>query len=174
MHQALAPVFAPDEAEGAAPGDGGRPPPAGAPRPRPGRQPTRPEHILVAEDNVVNQRVLLTQLRGLGFQAQAVTNGHEVLEALAHGKFSLVLMDCHMPGMDGLETTREIRHREQEAAPAGSERPYVPILALTADVLLENRIRCAQAGMDDFLTKPVRKEELLDALAHWLPATEKE
>ncbi len=131
----------------------------------------RPEHILVAEDNIVNQRLLLTQLRSLDFQAQAVANGYEALEVLAHGDFALVLMDCHMPEMDGLETTRAIRTTEKQRPPGpNGSPPHVPILALTADVLPENRTRCLQAGMDDFLTKPVRKEQLREILDRWLPA----
>ncbi len=123
----------------------------------------RAERILVAEDNIVNQRVLLALLRSLGYQAQAVANGHEALDALAHDAFSLVLMDCHMPEMDGMETTRAIRAREQQ-------KTRVPILALTADVLPENRACCLEAGMDGFLTKPVRKEQLREALGCWLTA----
>ena len=131
---------------------------------------TRAEHILVAEDNVVNQRLLLTQLRSLHFQAQAVANGYEALEALAHGDFALVLMDCHMPEMDGLETTRNIRAAEKQkyGGPDAALR-HLPILALTADVLPENQARCREAGMDDFLTKPVRKEHLREVLSRWLP-----
>ena len=136
-----------------------------------GRSCLRPEHLLLAEDNLVNQRVLLAQLRGLGFQAQAVGNGYEALEALTHGRFDLVLMDCHMPEMDGLETTRNIRAAEtQKNATAGGEPVRrLPILALTADVLPENRACCLEAGMDDFVTKPVRKELLREVLARWLP-----
>ena len=135
-----------------------------------GRAGPRPEHLLVAEDNVVNQRVLLTQLRSLGFQAQAVGNGYEALEALAHGSFDLVLMDCHMPEMDGLDATRAIRAaEEQRPADAGEPPRRLPILALTADVLPENRVSCLEAGMDDFVTKPVRREHLLDVLGRWLP-----
>ena len=136
----------------------------------PERPGVRAERLLLAEDNIVNQRVLLTQLRGLGFQAQAVGNGYEVLEALAHGGFDLVLMDCHMPEMDGLETTRNIRAAEakKHTAPGETAR-RLPILALTADVLSENRISCLEAGMDDFVTKPVRKEHLREVLERWLP-----
>ena len=137
-----------------------------------GRPCPRPEHVLIAEDNIVNQRLLLTQLRSLGFQAQAVANGYEALEALAHGDFALVLMDCHMPEMDGLETTRIIRASEKqksERAGVGETFARVPIVALTADVLAENRAQCLEAGMDDFVTKPVRKEHLCKVLVQWLP-----
>ena len=126
-------------------------------------------HILVAEDNAVNQRLLLAQLRSLGYQAQAVANGHEVLEAMAHHRFALVLMDCHMPEMDGLEATRAIRKQEENRSAQASERvSHIPVLALTADVLPENRACCVKAGMDGFLTKPVRKEQLREALEEWL------
>ncbi len=130
----------------------------------------RKEHVLIAEDNVVNQRLLLTQLRSLGFPAQAVANGYEALEALAHGCFELILMDCHMPEMDGLETTRTIRAAERQRNPlTAGPTPHVPIVALTADVLAENRAHCLEAGMDDFVTKPVRKEHLREVLDRWLP-----
>ena len=163
----IARVLVPAGGDAAAGPEPARPEPPPC-RPEPGAR-GRARHVLVAEDNVVNQRVLLTQLRSLGFTAQAVANGYEALEALAHEEFALVLMDCHMPEMDGLETTRVIRTAErQKSAGPGTDAPHLPILALTADVLPENRARCRQAGMDDFVTKPLRKELLRETLGRWI------
>jgi two-component system, sensor histidine kinase and response regulator len=113
-----------------------------------------PLRILVAEDSPVNQKVALRLLERRGHEPVVVANGREALEALEDGAFDLVLMDVQMPEMDGLEATRAIRAREEER---GS---HVPIVAMTAGVLAEDRERCLEAGMDAFLTKPVRSVTL--------------
>src|SRR5205085_2250119 len=118
--------------------------------------------ILVADDNVVNQKVALRQLNKLGCAADAVANGKKAIEALAHVKYDLVLMDCHMPEMDGFEAAATIRESER-----GPRR--LPIIALTASVQQEDRDRCAAAGMDDFLAKPVSEADLAKVLERWLP-----
>ena len=117
--------------------------------------------ILVVEDNPVNREVLLAQLSRLGYQAAAVENGAEAVEALAAAGYDLVLMDCQMPVMDGFEATLHIRE---------VHRSDIPIVAVTADAMPADRDRCLQAGMNDYLAKPVELQRLADMLAKWLPA----
>ena len=101
-------------------------------------------------------------LKKLGYEADMARNGMEAVAMAQANSYPLILMDCHMPEMDGLEAAAAIRKAEGDAR-------RVPIIALTADVFAETRTRCAEAGMDDFLTKPVRAQELADALAKWAP-----
>ncbi len=117
--------------------------------------PPRRLRVLVVEDNAVNRKVLLLLLERLGHVAEAVSSGREALESLSAIHYDLVLMDCQMPEMDGWEAARELRRRER-----ASGAPRAQITALTANVLSEDRARCFEAGMDDFLAKPVRAEDL--------------
>ncbi|MEH2255154.1 GAF domain-containing protein [Nostoc sp.] len=120
--------------------------------------------ILLAEDNLVNQKVALKQLQSLGYKADVVANGKEVLQLLEKIPYDLILMDCQMPILDGLETTKEI-HRWQEDTFALGHRPIV--IAMTANVMKEDEQTCLNAGMDDYLSKPVFKEKLAETLEHW-------
>jgi CheY-like chemotaxis protein len=120
--------------------------------------------VLVAEDNPVNQRVVCGLLAKLGCEAVVVPNGQRAVEVMGEGRFDLVLMDCQMPELDGIEATRIIRDQQRTTRVA----KRTPIVALTAGVLDNDRERCLAAGMDDFLSKPVRLEELSRALTQWL------
>jgi CheY-like chemotaxis protein len=115
--------------------------------------------ILVAEDNAVNQTVIVAMLRQLGHQSTVAATGREVLDALARDDFDLVLMDCNMPVMDGLEATRILRRGAE-----GVCNPRIPVVALTANAMDGDREQCLAAGMDDFLAKPVTIAALRDAI----------
>jgi CheY-like chemotaxis protein len=110
--------------------------------------------ILLAEDNPVNQRLALRLLEKMGHRITLVDNGHEALERGMRGGFDLILMDVQMPGLDGLTATRHIRQWEQEHG------GHVPIIAMTARAMQGDRERCLEAGMDDYLSKPIDSERL--------------
>ncbi|HEY3055029.1 MAG TPA: response regulator, partial [Thermoanaerobaculia bacterium] len=132
------------------------------PAPRPAIAPRHDVRVLVAEDNPVNQKLAIRQLARRGIEADAVANGTEAIEAFIRETYDLVLMDCQMPQMDGFEATRRIRERE------GHQR-RTPVVALTANALEGDRQRCLDAGMDDYLSKPVSESELTRVLERWLP-----
>jgi len=114
--------------------------------------------ILLAEDNPVNQKVARMVLEKLGLEVQVVNNGREAVEAWKQGKFDLILMDGQMPDLDGYAATREIRDLEH-----GTDR-HIPIVALTAHAMKGDDTKCFEAGMDDYLTKPLNREQLLACL----------
>ena len=120
--------------------------------------------ILLTEDNLVNQKVALKQLKSLGYSADVAGNGKEALQLLEKIPYDLILMDCQMPVLDGLETTKEI-HRWQESSFASGCRPV--IIAMTANAMKEDKQMCLDAGMDDYLSKPVMKQKLAATLEHW-------
>ncbi|MEI7051400.1 MULTISPECIES: hybrid sensor histidine kinase/response regulator [Pseudomonas] len=119
--------------------------------------------VLLVEDNPVNQLVAKGMLGKLGCDVVVAAHGAEALDQLEHDEFDLVLMDCNMPVMDGYEASRQIRQ--------SGRWPHLPIVALTANAMSEERERCRAAGMSDYLAKPFRREELAALLDQWMPAT---
>jgi CheY-like chemotaxis protein len=136
-----------------------------APLPAPGRKEAR---VLVVEDNSINQRIAVALLARAGCRSEVANNGKEALSALARIPFDLVLMDCQMPTMDGYEATRRLRERERMAG------GHIPVIAMTANAMVGDRERCLEAGMDDYLPKPVVSAELYTKLATWLCVPEQE
>ena len=120
--------------------------------------------ILVVEDNLINQQVALGILQIQGYSVTVANNGREALDAYAQGAFDLILMDCQMPEMDGFEATVQIRKREQ-----GSGSKRVPIVALTANAMAQDREECLNAGMDDHLAKPFSMQTMQEMLDRWMP-----
>ncbi|MEN9353190.1 MAG: hypothetical protein RL318_515 [Fibrobacterota bacterium] len=123
--------------------------------------------ILLVEDNPTNQKVAIGLIQRLGLQVVVANNGMEALELLANDAFSLVLMDCQMPEMDGLQATTELRRWNREGGQKGRSA-RIPVIALTANVTTQTRSECLAAGMNDFLPKPFRVAALKDVLDRWL------
>jgi PAS domain S-box-containing protein len=123
--------------------------------------PRFPHRLLVAEDNPVNQQVVLAMLDSLGFDADVAVDGQHAVELVSVGDYAAVLMDCQMPRLDGYAATRAIRR-------VRGPQSGVPVIALTASALADDEQRCRDAGMDDFVTKPLRPEVLGRVLARWL------
>ena len=134
--------------------------------PRPGALASA--RILVAEDNLINQKLSVAQLKRLGLDADVVKNGQEAVDAIKTKDYALVLMDCQMPGMDGFEATRVVRASEL------GTRKHTTIVAITANALDGDREVCVAAGMDDYLSKPVQLDALRALVQRWLPGFGKE
>ena len=120
----------------------------------------RPLQVLLAEDNPVNQQLTMELLEMRGHTVKLANNGREVLAALEQHSFDVVLMDVNMPEMDGFQTTAAIREREK------ADGTHLPIIALTGFGMKADRERCLQAGMDGYLCKPIRSQELFEAVEH--------
>jgi two-component system sensor histidine kinase/response regulator len=136
-------------------------PAPGAPtasRPAPGQS----VRLLLAEDNPVNSKVALLLLERMGYAVDVASNGREVLELLPRADYSLILMDCQMPEIDGYETTAIIREQE-------GDRHRIPIVAMTANAMAGDRERCLAVGMDDYISKPIERTRLAEMLARWVP-----
>lgn len=118
--------------------------------------------ILLVEDSEINQNLILTILGREGFNCDCATNGEEAIDSCKLNKYDLILMDCQMPIMDGYQATKEIRKLEKE------KNIHTPIIALTANAMSEDKEKCKAAGMDSFLSKPVRKKDLLDAIKQFI------
>ncbi len=146
--------------------DAQRPAPTAVAAPAPSSVPVGPAphwHILLAEDNVINQKVALQMLRKRGHTVVVAGSGKEVLQLLEQQSFDVVLMDVQMPDMDGLQTTELIRAQEKETG------RHVPIVAMTGHAMKGDRERCLEAGMDDYLAKPIQARELFEILARVVP-----
>ncbi len=122
-----------------------------------------PVRVLIAEDNAVNQRVACRMLERLGIRADVAGNGREALGMMDLQPYDLVFMDCQMPEMDGYEAAQEIRRRE------GSER-RVALVAMTAEAMSGSRECCIEAGMDDYIAKPIKLEDVMAAIRKWVPS----
>jgi signal transduction histidine kinase/DNA-binding response OmpR family regulator/ligand-binding sensor domain-containing protein len=126
--------------------------------------PLKDFRLLLVEDNQTNQQVAINTLAQMGYRIESVGNGREAVAALREADYDLIFMDCHMPEMDGFEATAEIRRQESPAR-------RTPIIAMTASALPEDRARCLEVGMDDYLTKPLHRHELSAVLERWLTGT---
>jgi CheY-like chemotaxis protein len=118
--------------------------------------------ILLAEDHPLNQKVALLLLERMGFDAHVAANGIKAVEAAKRVHYGAILMDCHMPEMDGFDATREIRKHELVVG------WHVPIIAVTALAMAGDRERCLEAGMDDYITKPIDRDLLAEKLNYWM------
>ncbi len=131
----------------------------------------RRARVLVADDHTINQQLAVLMLEQMGHRVDVVANGLEAVEAFSRKSYDVVFMDCQMPEMDGYEATKEIRHRERTGNMHGGCR--VSIIAMTANAMQGDREKCLAAGMDDYLSKPIKREGLKKILDRWTPADTK-
>jgi CheY-like chemotaxis protein len=122
--------------------------------------------LLVVEDNIANLKVAVRMVEKLGYRADVAANGMEAVRVLSEMHYDAVLMDCHMPEMDGFDATREIRKNEQDGR-------HTPVIAMTASALSGDRERCLAAGMDDYISKPIKMHVVAAVLERWLGPREK-
>jgi CheY-like chemotaxis protein len=120
--------------------------------------------ILVVEDSPVNRVVAVSVLERCGYHVHVVNDGREALQALSMQRYDAVLMDCQMPDIDGYQATEELRRRERKGT------YHTPVIAMTAHAMIGDRERCLAAGMDDYVSKPVRSQVLAEVLKRWIPA----
>lgn len=123
--------------------------------------------LLIVEDNVVNQKVAVRLLENMGYKADVAANGLEAIDALRRLPYKMVLMDCHMPDLDGYEATRRIRELEA----SGELKTHIIVIALTANAMQDDRERCLHAGMDDYMSKPINVDQLTRVLETWATKT---
>jgi CheY-like chemotaxis protein/HPt (histidine-containing phosphotransfer) domain-containing protein len=126
-----------------------------------------PLRVLLCDDNLINQKVALRLLQQMGYKSDVANNGLEGLQAIERQPYDLIFMDVQMPEMDGLEATRQIRARQKDAAATGHFRSVVAIVAMTANAMQGDRDKCLAAGMDDYLAKPVRPEDIQQIIERW-------
>ena len=122
----------------------------------------QPRRLLLAEDNLANQKLAMLLLKKLGYEVQVAINGKEAVRAALGVKFDAVLMDCQMPEMDGFEATLAIRGAEKHT------EMHVPIIAMTANAMQDDRQKCLQVGMDDYISKPINSKKLAEILERWV------
>ncbi len=123
-------------------------------------------HVLLAEDNAINQKLAVVLLQKAGYSVDAVDNGLKAMEKVKTEHYNAVLMDVQMPEMDGFEATKQIRHWETPLS------RHIPIIAMTAHAMVGDRERCLEAGMDDYISKPIDPKALFDSLDRWIPGAQ--
>jgi CheY-like chemotaxis protein/HPt (histidine-containing phosphotransfer) domain-containing protein len=128
-----------------------------------------PLRVLLCDDNVINQKVALRLLQQMGYKADVAANGLECLQALERLPYDIIFMDVQMPEMDGIEATRQIRERQKNPSTPGNFKPGIAIVAMTANAMQGDREKCISAGMDDYLSKPIRPEDIRKILELWGP-----
>jgi CheY-like chemotaxis protein len=128
-----------------------------------------PLRVLLCDDNVINQKVALRLLQQMGYKADVAANGLECLQALERLPYDIIFMDVQMPEMDGIEATRQIRERQKNPAASAAFKAGIAIVAMTANAMQGDREKCLTAGMDDYLSKPIRPEDIRKILELWGP-----
>jgi CheY-like chemotaxis protein/HPt (histidine-containing phosphotransfer) domain-containing protein len=131
-----------------------------------------PLRVLLCDDNLINQKVALRLLQQMGYKSDVANNGLEGLQAIERQPYDLIFMDVQMPEMDGLEATRQIRERQKQPGASGNFKSVVAIVAMTANAMQGDREKCLAAGMDDYLAKPVRPEDIRQIIERWGPKTQ--